>query len=170
MGLTQVKGVYIYGNMIILTSQSPEETQQLAHWMAKYLEPQALALVGTLGMGKTCFAKGFLSALDVDEADVSSPTFAIIHEYDTAPSVLHLDLYRLEIDDLPNLALDERIDEQIEDFGGFVLVEWANKHPKVLPPNAIWIEFTEHGSERQLRIEATSAIEDRLLRFWDSRP
>ena len=120
-------------------------------------------------MGKTCFAKGFLSALGVDDAEVSSPTFAIVHEYDTDPSVLHLDLYRLETDDLPNLALDERIDEQIEDCGGFVLVEWANKHPKVLPPNAIWIEFTEQGLERQLCIEATSAIEDKLLTFWKSR-
>ena len=154
--------------MIILTSHSPEETQQLAHWMAEHLEPQALALVGDLGMGKTCFAKGFLGALGVDASDVSSPTFAIVHEYDTEPSVLHLDLYRLENDDLPNLALDERIDEQIEDFGGFVLVEWANKHPKVLPPNAIWIDFTEDGSERQIRIEAASDIEQSLLDFWDS--
>jgi len=169
MDLTKVKGVFIYGTMMILTSQSPEETQQLAHWMAEHLEPQALALVGDLGMGKTCFAKGFLSALGVDESDVSSPTFAIVHEYDTEPSVLHLDLYRLESEDLPNLALDERIDEQIEDLGGFVLVEWANKHPKVLPPNAMWIEFTARGSERQIHIEAASKIEQRIFNFWDAK-
>ncbi len=136
--------------MMILTTNSPQETQAFARYLAENLNPQAIALVGDLGMGKTCFAKGFLEALGVDAEEVASPTFAILHQYDTTPSVLHLDLYRLDVDDLPNLALDEQMDEHIEDEGGFVLVEWANKHPHLLPPNALWIEFTQVASGRQL--------------------
>lgn len=126
--------------------------------MAQNLAAQPIALVGTLGMGKTCFAKGFLEALGIDPDTVSSPTFAIIHEYDTEPPVLHLDLYRLEIDDLPNLALDERIDEHVEDDGGFVLVEWANQHPELLPPNTLWLSFSLTEQGRQIAIDGPQSV------------
>ncbi len=144
--------------MMILTTNSEKETQAIAHWMAQNLAPQAIALVGTLGMGKTCFAKGFLEALGIDPDSVSSPTFAIVHEYDTEPTVLHLDLYRLEPDDLPNLALDERIDEQVEDDGGFVLVEWANKHPELLPTNTLWLSFSLTEQGRQITVDGPHSV------------
>ena len=141
-----------------LTTSSPQETQSIAHWMAKHLPPTAVALVGTLGMGKTCFAKGFTEALGMDKRQVSSPTFALLHEYDTHPPVLHLDVYRLETDDLPNLGLEERIDDHIDVEKGFVLVEWANLHPHLMPSDAIWVSFSQTETVRSIEITGPKAI------------
>ena len=58
-------------------------------------------------MGKTCFAKGFVGALGMDKSGrSSSPTFSLLHEYDTEPPVLHLDVYRLESEELSQLGLE----------------------------------------------------------------
>ena len=120
--------------MVTLTTYSPEETQRLARLLADLITPpMAIGLQGTLGAGKTCFTKGLLSSLGVDEDEVSSPTFSIVHQYQATVPVIHIDLYRLESSDLPNLGLDEQIDEYLYDLNGFAVVEWANKHPQVLP-------------------------------------
>ena len=141
-----------------LTTNSPQETESIADWMSKCLSPTAIALVGTLGMGKTCFAKGFLQSLGIDKSLVSSPTFALVHEYDTSPPVLHLDLYRLEASDLPNLGLEERIDDHIDVDQGFVLVEWADLHPHLLPAEAIWMTFSETGAGRTIDIIGPTSV------------
>lgn len=147
---------------MILTTHSPQETESIAGWMAQNLPPTAIALVGDLGMGKTCFAKGFLESLGVNKDEVSSPTFAIVHEYDASPPVLHLDIYRLEEADLPNLGLDERIDEHIGFESGFVLVEWANKHSSLLPPDTVWVHFSAEEDRRILRLDASEETLDLL--------
>ena len=157
MDLTRVVGVFIYGIMMTLTTSNPQETESIAHWMAKQLPPTAIALVGTLGMGKTCFAKGFIEALGMDKDQVSSPTFSLLHEYDTHPPVLHLDVYRLEAEDLPNLGLEERIDDHIDIEEGFVLVEWADIHPELMPPSALWIRFSQTEKGRTLEITGPSS-------------
>ena len=151
--------------MMMLTTNSPEETETIAKWFADNIDPTAIALVGTLGIGKTCFAKGFLSALGVDKAEVSSPTFSLLHEYETEPPVLHLDLYRLESDELPNLGLDERIDDHIEYENGFVLVEWANLHPQLMPPETIWLTFSEENEGRIIQVKGPDMVLQRL-RAW----
>ena len=158
MGLTPMVGVFIYGIMLTLTTRSPQETESIADWISKWLPPTAIALVGTLGMGKTCFAKGFLESLGVDKSLVSSPTFALLHEYETTPPVLHLDLYRLEASDLPNLGLEERIDDHIDVDRGFVLVEWANLHPNLMPVEAIWVTFFEKDGHRTIEIKGPTSV------------
>ena len=109
-------------------------------------------------MGKTCFAKGFLEAIGMDKSLVSSPTFALLHEYDTSPPVLHLDLYRLEASDLPNLGLEERIDDHIDIDGGFVLVEWADLHPHLMPPSTIWVTISEKEAGRTIDITGPISV------------
>lgn len=146
----------------MLTTNSPEETEAIAKWFADNIDPTVIALVGTLGMGKTCFAKGFLSALGMDKTEVSSPTFSLLHEYETEPPVLHLDIYRLEEDDLPNLGLDERIDDHIEFENGFVLVEWADRHPRLMPPETVWLTFSEEGDQRIIHVEGPDVVLERL--------
>jgi tRNA threonylcarbamoyladenosine biosynthesis protein TsaE len=77
-------------------------------------------LQGEMGAGKTAFVQGFAAALGVDEP-VTSPTFNLVHTYDTGRVVVHhADLYRLdrygEIDDL---SLGELLDT------GVLLIEWG---------------------------------------------
>ncbi len=53
-------------------------------------------LQGDLGAGKTVFAKGIGAGLDIDPAEVNSPTFTIVNQHDGRMRMYHLDLYRVE--------------------------------------------------------------------------
>jgi tRNA threonylcarbamoyladenosine biosynthesis protein TsaE len=96
-----------------------------------------IALVGTLGAGKTHAAKAIVAGLG-SAADVSSPTFTLIHEY-TGPrlTVFHFDFYRLDApQELINIGWDDYLDA-----GGIVIVEWADKFPELLPSTTRWFRF-----------------------------
>lgn len=101
-------------------------------------------LVGTLGTGKTHWAKGFVRAID-KEAQVTSPTFSIVNEYRGGKTPLfHFDLYRLKTaGELTGLGWDEYLDEN-----GIVICEWADLYPELLPEHTTWLELrhTEHGN------------------------
>ncbi len=72
--------------------------------------PRLIVLRGNLGAGKTTLVKGIAAALGAAEAaEVTSPTFTLVHEY-VGPKVrlFHLDLYRLETErELLTLGLEE---------------------------------------------------------------
>jgi tRNA threonylcarbamoyladenosine biosynthesis protein TsaE len=96
-----------------------------------------VALVGTLGAGKTHAAKGIVAGLG-SVADVSSPTFTLVHEY-AGPqlSAFHFDFYRLDNpEEVINIGWDDYLDA-----GGVVIVEWADKFPELLPAKTRWFRF-----------------------------
>ncbi len=80
-----------------------------------------LVLTGPLGAGKTTFVKGVALALG-SEATVTSPTYALVHEYPTPEGTLvHVDAYRLpDADALVALGLDE-----LRERARLTLVEWG---------------------------------------------
>ncbi|WP_022854015.1 tRNA (adenosine(37)-N6)-threonylcarbamoyltransferase complex ATPase subunit type 1 TsaE [Thermodesulfatator atlanticus] len=108
-----------------IKSQSPEETQKIAENFGKTLEPGTVILLfGDLGAGKTTFVKGLARALGVpQDYYVQSPTFAIINEYPGRVPVFHVDLYRLEPEDVFDLGLEELADQ------GILVIEWSEKLP-----------------------------------------
>lgn len=78
-------------------------------------------LRGGLGAGKTTFTRGFLEGLGGDPAEVSSPTYAVLHRYPCPEGRLfHLDLYRLGPEGAWNLGLEEELAP-----GDRLVVEWA---------------------------------------------
>lgn len=95
-----------------------------------------ISLEGTLGAGKTHFTKGLVAALGSD-AEASSPSFAIVHEYTGATfPIFHFDFYRLETaGELINAGYDDCLDE------GVTIAEWGDKFPEVLPPGTVRIRF-----------------------------
>ena len=104
-----------------LISNSEQETIELAKYITKYLCcPALITLDGDLGAGKTHFAKGVASFLNVKEA-VSSPTFNILKCYFSGRvPFYHIDAYRLE----DGLNVDIGLEEVIEG-DGITLVEWS---------------------------------------------
>jgi tRNA threonylcarbamoyladenosine biosynthesis protein TsaE len=99
---------------------------------ARLSPPCVITLEGDLGAGKTTLAKAISSGYGVRET-VTSPTFALMHEY-RAPrsSVYHLDLYRLRgPDQLANIGWEDVISSK-----AVVLIEWPDRAGAELPPAA----------------------------------
>jgi len=74
------------------------ETEAAGREIARSLPPDAVVhLVGDLGSGKTFLARAIAKELGADPREVSSPSFAIVHEYPLAgaPPIIHIDGYRL---------------------------------------------------------------------------
>lgn len=79
-----------------------------------------ICLNGTLGMGKTFFAKEFIGSLLDEKEEVTSPTFNLLNIYDTKlGEIFHFDLYRLKNEDeLENIGFFDAIKN------GICLIEW----------------------------------------------
>jgi tRNA threonylcarbamoyladenosine biosynthesis protein TsaE len=77
---------------------SESETEAAGRQIARTLSPNAVVhLVGDLGAGKTFLVRAIAAELGADPLEVSSPSFAIVHEYPLhgAPPIIHIDGYRL---------------------------------------------------------------------------
>jgi tRNA threonylcarbamoyladenosine biosynthesis protein TsaE len=129
-------------------SNSPAETEAVGRQVAENIGVgSVLALKGDLGSGKTLFVKGVVAGLG-SSADVTSPTFTILHEYRGGRlPVCHFDLFRVENPQaLARLGLDDYF------FGdGISVIESADRFPEFVPEQALWILF-EIKSETQRAI------------------
>ena len=135
--------------MATFISNSPAETEAIGRQVAENIGVgSVLALKGDLGSGKTLFVKGVVNGLG-SSADVTSPTFTILHEYRGGGRlpVYHFDLFRVENPQaLARLGLDDYF------FGdGISVIEWADRFPEFVPEQARWI-FFEIKSETQRAI------------------
>ena len=131
-------------------SQSEQETVSFAKKFAKTLKGnEIIALWGTLGMGKTVFAKAVIQELTGRKEDVPSPTFTLLQTYDTPNGeIFHFDFYRLK---KPEEAYEIGIEDAFE--SGISLIEWPEKIGKLLPTRAINIHFEMADKGRQITIE-----------------
>lgn len=114
----------------------PEIAAQLAEQVRLF---EVVTFEGELGAGKTTLVKALCKALGVDEM-VSSPTYALVNEYEAAnlgarTKVYHIDLYRLE-------GEEEVVGAGIEDHlysGDLCLVEWPQRAWGIIPTHAIHV-------------------------------
>jgi len=144
-------------------SQSPEDTFALGMQLGALIEtPILITLDGDLGAGKTHFVQGLAKGLDILDIP-RSPTFSIMEEYKGRVLLLHVDLYRLEEEDLEPLGLEE----QLEDWEGVIAVEWAKKFPHILPIEPLAIHIQHNGELRHVHF---SGVEHRdLLKNLEKR-
>ena len=147
-----------------LITHNEAETEALGAALGRLLQAgDALALVGDLGAGKTCLARGVAAGLGVREP-VTSPTFILVAEYATARGfpLYHADCYRLEraAAEAQAIGLDELL---LGD--GVAIVEWAERIEPLLPPDHLRITLTAlDDSRRRLTFEPQGARAAELAR------
>lgn len=109
--------------------------------------PRVLTLAGEVGAGKTTLAQAICRGLGVEEP-VTSPTFALVHEYEGVRStVYHLDLYRLrDPGDLLQLGWDE-----IVSAPAIVIVEWPERAEGFVPSGAMRVRLSHVQGDGELR-------------------
>ncbi len=97
-----------------------------------------IAFYGNMGAGKTTLVKNLCSKLGVHD-EVSSPTFALVNEYqtETSDSIFHFDFYRIK-------SLEEVFDIGYEDYfygSGLCLLEWPELIDPLMPEHFIKVEI-----------------------------
>ena len=138
----------------ILSSATTEETEQIGRALAEELlqsgkKSAFIALYGDLGVGKTAFTRGFVSAI-CPAARVKSPTYTVVNEYrGGAVPVFHFDMYRIDgEDDLYSTGFYDYLE------GGYLLSEWSENIPFALPGDRIAVTIEKSGVDsRRITIE-----------------
>lgn len=120
---------------------SAKETEALAQQIAAELLPgDVLAFTGGMGAGKTAFVRGLARGLQVS-GEVSSPTFALVHEYPGAVPLFHFDMYRIDsLDDLYSTGYFDYLER-----GGILAVEWSENIAEALEENTIFVKIAITG-------------------------
>lgn len=113
----------------------PEIAKKL---MAQFPEERVFAFYGKMGAGKTTFIQSVCKTLGSDDT-VTSPTFALINEYNSpkAGSIFHFDFYRIK-------NLEEVFDLGYEDYlysGSYCLIEWPELIESLLPENMVRVSI-----------------------------
>ena len=124
-------------------SASPLETEQLGTALAAELKPgMVVAFFGDMGSGKTVFTRGLAKGLHCTE-HVSSPTFALVHEYPGKITLYHFDMYRImDTEDLYATGYDDYLES-----GGILAIEWSENIEDALPEHTIFVTITADGPE-----------------------
>jgi tRNA threonylcarbamoyladenosine biosynthesis protein TsaE len=124
--------------MSIYISDSVKKTEEYGEELAKELKAgDVVAMFGGMGMGKTQLVRGIARGLALD-AEVSSPTFALVHDYGGVPPLVHFDMYRISgWEDLYSTGFFD-----YQEAGAILAVEWSENIENALPPNTIRLYFT----------------------------
>ncbi|MBP0974203.1 MAG: tRNA (adenosine(37)-N6)-threonylcarbamoyltransferase complex ATPase subunit type 1 TsaE [Oscillospiraceae bacterium] len=134
---------------------SPEETIALAEQIGAKLRPgDIIAYRGDLGAGKTTFTRGLAAGMGIKEL-VTSPTFALVHDYEG--KLIHFDMYRI---------MDEN---ELETTGFYdypqdecvFAIEWAENIEAALPPQTMFLTLERTGDEsRHITLQGDERFAD----------
>lgn len=135
-----------------IVTHNPAETEKFGARLGQCLpEGSLLAMFGGMGMGKTAFVRGLARGIGFSH-EVSSPTFAIVHEYLGGRLPLyHFDMYRVESwEDLASCGFFDYLE-----MGGVLAVEWSENIENALPDTALRLIFErgEQPDERVIELE-----------------
>src|SRR3989338_811552 len=145
-GAAWIKSARWYNWRVKHVVKGIEDMNGVAAMFAEQLTPKEkgatiVTLSGSLGVGKTAFARALARAFGIDE-DVTSPTYVIEKIYMPAKGVfsrfIHIDAYRLNgAHDLDVLGWRELIQES----GNLIILEWPEKVDGAIPKDALKIEL-----------------------------
>ena len=143
----------------VFLSFSEEKTIEIAAKIAKRAKKgDVFALFGTLGVGKSVFARAFIKTLTAAR-EVPSPTFTLMQTYESSDfEIYHFDLYRLKSEDeVFELGFEEAV------YEGVCLIEWPEKAGRWLPRDIFKITISAKDSIREICIEAFSTEKEKRL-------
>jgi tRNA threonylcarbamoyladenosine biosynthesis protein TsaE len=146
------KGAQVAASCRTINSSSAAQTGEVGRAMGERLSGgEIVLLIGSLGAGKSVFARGVAEALGVTRWR-GSPSFALVHEYSSIPILIHVDLYRLAEGEVEELGLDEYTTPS-----SVLLVEWADRalqYLESLPHTRLSHVHLEHGrgDEREMTV------------------
>jgi len=128
-----------------ITTHNESETTLLAqNFESEKFPNMVICLNGDLGSGKTVFAKGFASALGIDEV-ITSPTFTIVKEYYGGEMpFFHMDVYRLDEGNV-EINFDEYFVKK-----GVTVIEWADLIKEELPEERLDISIRIIDEDKRL--------------------
>lgn len=140
-----------------IISKSVIETENIAEKISSFLKgDEVIALFGDLGAGKTAFTRGLARGLGFCDG-VSSPTFAIINEYNARYPIYHFDMYRIKSeDDLYSTGYYDYL------HNGIVVIEWSENIEEYLEKDCIKISLSygKEENEREIKIYGMEEYED----------
>jgi tRNA threonylcarbamoyladenosine biosynthesis protein TsaE len=149
----------------ILTRQITDEAAMAA--FAARLAPRiangdTLLLSGSIGAGKSAFARGFIRTKLGRMVDVPSPTFTLVQTYETDEGeIWHCDLYRLTH---PDEALELGLEEAFET--AICLIEWPDRLGDAAPENALHLAFSAGPASHEVAISGGAEWQKRA-KAWD---
>lgn len=147
-------------------------------------ESIVIYLQGDLGMGKTTFSRGFLSAAGY-KGKVKSPTYTLVEPYEINNSrIYHFDLYRVgDPEELEFMGIrdyfdvsgdsfnkklaeksDEKSDETSREHLSLVvcLIEWPDKGEGILPSPSLKLDLSFNNEGRMARLTFDNSLTDEL--------
>jgi tRNA threonylcarbamoyladenosine biosynthesis protein TsaE len=145
------------------TLQTLDDTIRLGYALGHHARPgDVICLDGDLGAGKTTLCQAVANGLGVpSDCYVTSPSFAILHEYPGRMVMYHMDFYRLA-------DAGEVIDLGFEEYfylSGLTVIEWSQRASELLPETHLHLQMAvdPHGFRTVVCSSPDPAWQDRLL-------
>ncbi|WP_107823412.1 tRNA (adenosine(37)-N6)-threonylcarbamoyltransferase complex ATPase subunit type 1 TsaE [Mangrovibacterium marinum] len=112
-----------------------------------FKDERLFAFYGNMGAGKTTFIKALCRAMGSTD-NITSPTFALVNEYDTQlpEKIYHFDFYRVK--DMTE-AMDLGFDDYVES-GNYCFMEWPERIERLLPDHLVEVKIEETGPTSRL--------------------
>jgi tRNA threonylcarbamoyladenosine biosynthesis protein TsaE len=121
----------------IIEIDSLDELDKVAEAVIESLNGRTIvALDAPMGAGKTTLVSRIAAYLG-SEDDVTSPTFAIVNQYEGQRTIYHFDMYRID-------KIEEALDFGSEEYlssGELCLVEWPEKIEALLPEDTMVVKI-----------------------------
>ena len=129
----------------VIRIDSLDELDSVAEAVLEALDGRTVvAFDAPMGAGKTTLISRIASQLGAED-DVTSPTFAIVNQYEGERTIYHFDMYRIE-------RVEEALDFGCEEYlssGELCLVEWPEKIEALLPDDMMVVKIEILGQEER---------------------